>query len=73
MDGSYHFALRIMRPDKVVLTLFTFEIFKQCDQMVVTINNALFSQNNYKIENGSKKTFTIIPKSAKVANVFFRE
>ena len=41
--------------------------------MVVAINNALFSQNNYKIENSSKKTFTIIPKSAKVANVFFHE
>ena len=41
--------------------------------MVVVMNNALFSQNNYKIENGSKKTFRIIPKSAKVANVFFRE
>ena len=73
MDGSYHFALRITRPDKVVLTLFTFEMFKQCDQMVVAINNALFSQNIYKIENGSKKTFAIIPKSAKVANVFFRD
>ena len=33
----------------------------------------VFSQNNYKVENGSKKTFAIIPKSAKFANVFFRE
>ena len=31
------------------------------------------SQNNYKIENGSKKTFTIIPKSVKFVNVFFHE
>ena len=33
VDGyRYHFTLRIMRPDQVVLTLFTFEIFsKQCD------------------------------------------
>ena len=29
----------------------------------------VFSQNNYKIENGGKKTFAIIPKSAKSANV----
>ena len=41
--------------------------------MVVAINNARFSQNNCKIENDSKKTFAIIPKSAKFANVFFRE
>ena len=33
----------------------------------------IFSQNNYKIENGGKKTFVIIPKSAKFTNVFFRE
>ena len=26
-----------MRPDQVVLTLFTFEIFKQCDQMAVAM------------------------------------
>ena len=31
-----------MRPDQVVLTLFTFEIFKQCDQMAVAIDNAQF-------------------------------
>ena len=31
----------------------------------------VFSQNNYKIENGSKKTFTIIPKSAKFAKSMF--
>ena len=33
----------------------------------------VFSQNNYKIENGSKETFVIIPKSTKFVNVFFRE
>ena len=33
----------------------------------------VFSQNNYKIENGGKKTFAIVPKSTKFANVFFRE
>ena len=38
--------------------------------MVVTINNV---QDNEKIENGSKKTFAIIPKSAKFVNVFFCE
>ena len=32
-----------------------------------------FSQDNLKIENGIKKTFTIIPKPAKFANVFFHE
>ena len=31
----------------------------------------IFSQNNY--ENGSKKTFAIISKSAKFVKVFFRE
>ena len=41
--------------------------------MTVAINNAHFSQNNYKIENGGKKTIAIIPKSAKFVNVFFRE
>ena len=41
--------------------------------MVLAINNARFSQNNYKIENGIKKTFAIIPKSATFANFFFRE
>ena len=30
----------------------------------------VFSQNNYKIQNGSKKIFTIIPKSAKFVNDF---
>ena len=54
-----------MRPDQVVLTLFTFEVLKQCDQMVVAINNARFSQDNKKIENGSKQTFVVIPKSVK--------
>ena len=29
----------------------------------------VFSHNNNEIENGSKKTFAIIPKSAKFANV----
>ena len=33
----------------------------------------VFSQNNDKTENGSKKTYTIIPISAKFANVFFCE
>ena len=33
----------------------------------------VFSQNNYKIENGSKETFAIIPKFAKFVNVFFHE
>ena len=33
----------------------------------------IFSQNNQKIGNGSKKTFMIIPKSTKIANVFFHE
>ena len=47
MDSSYcdHFALswdHEAGPDQVVLTLFTFEIFKQCDQMAVAINNARF-------------------------------
>ena len=41
--------------------------------MAVAINNARFSQNYYKIENGGKKIFAMIPKSAKFANVFFRE
>ena len=54
-----------MRADQVVLTLLTFETFKQCDQMSVSIDNARFSQDNYKIENDNKKTFVIIPKSAK--------
>ena len=63
-----------MRRDQVVLTLFTFEIFKQCDQMAVIVSTMhVFSQNNQKIENGSKKTFVIIPKSAKFVNVFLRE
>ena len=31
-----------MRPDQVVLTLFTFEVLKQCDQMAVAIDNARF-------------------------------
>ena len=43
MDGIFS-LLRIMRPDQVVLTLFTFEIFKQHDQMVVAIDYA--SQDN---------------------------
>ena len=38
--------------------------------MVVAIDSA---QDNYKIENSSKKTFVIIPKSVKFANVFFCE
>ena len=44
MDGyRYNITVRIMRPDQVVLTLFTFEIFsKQCDQMAVAINNVYF-------------------------------
>ena len=42
MDVSYHFALRTIRPDQVVLTHFTFEIFKHCDQMAVAINNTHF-------------------------------
>ena len=33
----------------------------------------VFSQDNYKIENGNKKTFASIPKSAKFANVFFHQ
>ena len=33
----------------------------------------IFNQDNYKIENGSKKTFKIIPKSSKIVNVFFHE
>ena len=33
----------------------------------------VFSENNYKIENGKKKTFAIIPKSTKFVNVLFRE
>ena len=37
--------------------------------MEVAIDNALL----VKIENRSKKTFAIIPKSTKIANVFFRE
>ena len=41
--------------------------------MAVAINNAHFYQNNYKIQNGSKKTFAIIPKSEKFTNVFFCE
>ena len=31
-----------MGPDQVFLTLFTFEIFKQCDKMMVAINYAKF-------------------------------
>ena len=29
--------------------------------------------DDYNIENGSKKTFVVIPESTKLANVFFRE
>ena len=35
-----------MRPDQVVLTLLMFEVFKQCDQMAVAIDNASISQDN---------------------------
>ena len=35
-------TLRTMRSDQVVLTLFTFEIFKQCNQMSVAIDNVRF-------------------------------
>ena len=40
MDGL-HFK-DYMKSNKVVLTLFTFAIFKQFDQMVVAIDNAHF-------------------------------
>ena len=33
----------------------------------------VFSQDKWKIENGSKKTFAIIPKFTKFANVFFHD
>ena len=39
--------------------------------MVVAIDNAHFSKDDYKIKNGSKKTFAIIPKCVKIVNVFF--
>ena len=42
MDGSYHFTLRTMKLNQVVSTIFTFKIFKQCNQMVVVIDNARF-------------------------------
>ena len=41
MDSTI-LTLRTMRPDQVALTLFTFEIFKQCYQMAVAIDNAHF-------------------------------
>ena len=41
--------------------------------MALAIDIACFSHDNYKIENGSKKTFAIIPKSTKIANIFFHE
>ena len=33
----------------------------------------VFSQDNLKIENGSKKSYAIIPKSAKFVNVFLHK
>ena len=76
-EHGWYFTLRIMRPDQVVSTLFTFEVLKQCDQMVVGIDNihrqCMFLVKKIKIENGSKKIFVIIPKCAKIMNVFFCE
>ena len=41
--------------------------------MVAAINKAHIIKDNYKIENGCKKTFMIITKSAIFVNVFFHE
>ena len=42
MDSTISPALRIVRPDQVVLTLFMLEILKKCDQMAVAIDHARF-------------------------------
>ena len=50
-----------------------FFALRTLDKVAVAIDHARFSQDKWKIENGSKKTFAIITKSAKIANVVFRE
>ena len=61
-----------MRPDQVVLTLLHLKYVNSAIKWRWLSTMHVISQNNYKIENGSKKTFAIIPKSAKmIPNIWY--